>query len=237
MEEGPQLARREKERQVRGLGRQTPGQDTATATASGGRELTTGAAVWGAAPAGGAASRLHLSSPERSCRETRIAGKRVRFISPWHSGGKHTGVDQSLRPHRAAARNEPRELASCCKHRITLQPAGRQLPPGHLRKEQEGLCLARLHILLVPPRGCSMDAWRALRVGSGQQWLRTFARRTSHRMLRWQVVPNSTTAAMQRAKHAPDSCCEKLVGSGERRAGCCSGIESPSLPAVAAYLQ
>ena len=35
----------------------------------------------------------------------------------------------------------------------------------------------------------------------------------------------------------PDSCCEKLVGSGERRAGGGSGMESPSLPAVAAYLR
>lgn len=35
----------------------------------------------------------------------------------------------------------------------------------------------------------------------------------------------------------PEICCEKLVGSGERRAGGGSGMESPSLPAVAAYLQ
>ena len=174
---------------------------------------------------------------QRVAAETRIAGKRVRPFGLWHSGGKHTGVDQPLLARRrATACHEPRgackllqaphRTAACGHTAPTWPPPGRAgrvppCPPPH----PPGAAVRLQHGSMVCLEGWT---WPAVVV---------HLCKTDHHMLRRQVVQNSTTAAMQRTKHAPDSCCEKLVGSGERRAGCCSGMESPSLPAVAAYLQ
>lgn len=132
-------------------------------------KLTTGAAAWGAAPEGGAASRPRLSSPACSCSRGKHAlgcAAAIGCCIARQGRCSSSHAPPTLRaalPFRPTAAQHPLHHAAFQLGRCTepqCSACNEPRSPCHLGEEQERGSPARLNILLVPPRGCNENRER-----------------------------------------------------------------------------